>query len=199
MPAKNQDLHGFVPDKSAVALLLIDVINDLSFPGGEQLERYATPMADRLARLKKRAKAAKIPVVYVNDNYGKWQSDFRKIVEHCSSDGVLGKKIAERLSPDDDDYFVVKPKHSGFYSTTLDVLLQYLHVQTVILTGIASDICVLFTANDAYMRDYELVVPADCVAAQSEEANDRALEIMGRVLKADLTASTDLDLDALVR
>jgi nicotinamidase-related amidase len=154
MPTKNLDLHGSAPDKADVALLLIDVINDLDFPEADDLLRFALPMADRIAGLKRRAKAAKVPLIYVNDKFGRWQSNLQKIVEHASRPESKGRAIVERLRPEDDDYFVLKPKHSGFFSTTLDVLLDYLQVETVILAGIAANICVLFTANDAYMRDY---------------------------------------------
>lgn len=199
MPAKNEDLHGNVPDKAAVALLLIDVINDLEFDGGPKLLRHALPMARRLAALKRRIKEAGLPVIYVNDNFGKWQSDFNKLLEHCLQDDICGKPVAEMLRPDEDDYFVLKPKHSGFFSTTLDTLLDYLQVKTLVLTGLTGDICVLFTANDAYMRDFHLLVPADCVASQDEEENRHALEHMKRVLKADIRPSTEIDLDDLLR
>jgi nicotinamidase-related amidase len=199
MPAKNRDLHGSAPDKSAAALLLIDVINDLDFDEGERLLRHALPMAHRLAALKRRAKEAGIPAIYVNDNFGRWQSDFRKLLEHCLRDDCVGKPVVELLRPDDDDYFVLKPKHSGFFSTTLDILLDYLQARTVILTGIAGNICVLFTANDAYMRDLHLVVPRDCIASTERADNDYALEQMRTALKADITPSTDLDLAALAR
>jgi nicotinamidase-related amidase len=199
MPAKNEDLHGNVPDKAEVALLLIDVINDLEFETGEQLLRSAAPMAEKIAALKKRAKQAKVPVIYVNDNFGKWQSDFNKILTHCLEDNVRGKPLVELLRPDEDDYFVLKPKHSGFFSTTLDTLLEYLKANTLILTGVTADICVLFTANDAYMRDFNLVIPSDCVASNSAEENDHALALMERVLKADIRPSTELDFDELKR
>ena len=199
MPAKNEDLHGFVPDKAEVALLLIDVINDLEFSSGRELLKHALPMAERLAELKRRAKAASVPVIYVNDNFGRWQSDFKKLLEHCLEEGVCGKPIAELLSPEEDDYFVLKPKHSGFFSTTLDILLDYLQVNTVILTGVAGNICILFTANDAYMRDYRLYVPSDCVASNDPHDNEHALRQMEIVLKAEITPSTELDLDALKR
>ena len=197
MPAKNEDLHGNVPDKAEVALLLIDVINDLEFDSGEQLLKHALPMAERIAALKKRCKQAEIPVVYVNDNFGKWQSDFNKILKHCLEDDVRGKPLAELLRPDQDDYFVLKPKHSGFFSTTLDTLLEYLKARTLILTGVTADICVLFTANDAYMRDFNLVIPSDCVASNDAEENEHALVLMQRVLKADTTPSVELDLEGL--
>lgn len=193
MPAKNEDLHGSVPDKSNVALVLIDVINDLEFGSGPDVLRHALPMAERLTRLKKRAKEAGVPVIYVNDNFGKWQSDFKKILAHCLEDDVCGKPIAEMLRPDEDDYFVLKPKHSGFFSTTLDTLLNYLGVKTLILTGLTGDICVLFTAHDAYMRDFNLVIPSDCVASSDTEENKYTLEKMERLMDADIRPSTEID------
>jgi nicotinamidase-related amidase len=199
MPAKNEDLHGNVPDKSEVALLIIDVINDLEFESGKQLLPYALTMAQNLAALKKKAKRLKIPVIYVNDNFGKWQSDFHKQLQHCLHDNVCGKPLAESLSPDDDDYFVLKPKHSGFFSTTLDTLLEYLGVSTLILTGLTGDNCVLFTANDAYMRDFRLIIPSDCVASTDEHENLHALQHMERVLKADIRPSPELNLQKLVK
>ena len=194
MPAKNEDLHGSAPDKSPVALLLIDVINDLEFPEGDQLLRHALPMAERIAALKERARREGVPVIYVNDNFGRWRSDFNAQVEHCLHDGVRGTPVVELLKPGEDDYFVLKPKHSGFYSTTLDLLLRHLGARTVILTGLTGDICVLLTAHDAYMRDLELVVPADCVASVDPAENQHALRYMARVLKADTRPSSELDL-----
>ncbi|HKS27508.1 MAG TPA: isochorismatase family cysteine hydrolase [Pyrinomonadaceae bacterium] len=197
MPAKNEDLHGNVPDTSPVALLLIDVINDMEFDTGAKLLKHALPMAHRLADFKRRAKEAGIAIIYVNDNFGRWQSDFNKLLSHCLKDEVCGRELAEILKPEEDDYFVLKPKHSGFFSTTLDTLLEYLQAKTLILTGLTGDICVLFTANDAYMRDFNLVIPSDCVASSNMEANEHALELMARVLKADTTPSTELDLKKL--
>jgi len=199
MPAKNEDLHGNAPDKSDVALLLIDVINDLDFTAGDQLLRFALPMARQIAALKRRARREGVPVVYVNDNFGRWRSDFSAQVEHCLKDGVRGKPVVELLRPDKDDYFVLKPKHSGFFSTTLDTLLEYLGTKTVIVTGMAANICVLFTANDAYMRDFHLVVPCDCVASNTEEENRYALDQMRKVLKADTRPSTELTFRVVAR
>lgn len=199
MSDRNEDLHGNAPDKSDAALLLIDVINDLEFPEGDQLLRHALPMARRVVALKKRAKALGIPAIYVNDNFGLWQSNLNAQVEHCLHDGVRGEPLVELLVPEKDDYFVLKPKHSGFYCTSLDILLKYLEVKSVILAGVSGNICVLFTANDAYMRDLKLFVPADCVASNTEEENRHSLDQMARVLKADTTSSTDLDLQALLR
>lgn len=197
MPAKNQDLHGNAPDQSGAALLLIDVINDLEWEGGEKMLEHALPMADRLAELAQRARAAGVPVVYVNDNYGKWQSDFRRLVEHCLGENVRGRPVVERLKPAEQDYFVLKPKHSGFYSTTLDTLLDYVGARTLILTGMAGNVCVLFTASDAFMRDFHVIVPPDCIASQDPALNESALEQMRTVLHVDTIPAAELDLQAL--
>jgi nicotinamidase-related amidase len=199
MPARNRDLHGNVPDKSPVALVLIDVINDLEFDGGDKLLKHALPAARRIAALKAKARERRIPVIYANDNFGRWRSDFQQVVEHCLTDGVRGQAIAEILKPGPEDYFVLKPKHSAFYSTTMDLLLRYLEAKRVLLTGFTGDMCVLFTAADAYVRDLRINVPADCVASQSPVENRKALQYIGRVFKADSRSSNALDFARLRR
>ena len=196
MPVKSHDLHGSAPDKSAAALLLIDVINDFEFADGEQLLRLALPAGRNIAALKRRAKDAGIPAIYVNDNFGRWQSDLKKIVAHCR-DETRGKPFVELLLPEDDDYFVLKPKNSAFYSTTLDLLLTHLGAKNLILTGIQGNNCVLFTANDAYMRDYKIFVPSNCTASNTKEENQHALTQMENVLKADISIAEELDLKSI--
>jgi nicotinamidase-related amidase len=191
--SRSEDLHGSAPDKCAVALVLIDWINDLEFDAGDRLFPQALKAAKATAALRARAKRAGVPVIYCNDNFGKWRSDFRSLLEHCLKDEVRGRPIAQLLAPDAEDYFVLKPKHSGFHSTTLDVLLAHLGARTLILTGIATNYCVLFTAHDAHMRDFKLVVPRDCVAAEEEADNRHALEHMARACKADTGISSALD------
>jgi nicotinamidase-related amidase len=197
MPAKNQDLHGNVPDTSPVALILIDLINDLEFEGGRKLLKPAVRAAAAIAKLKQKARAQGVPVIYANDNFGRWRSDFRETVTHVLEDGVRGQPLAELLQPEHDDYFVLKTKHSAFYATTLELLLQYLKAKRVILTGVSGDMCVLFTAADAYMRDLEILVPEDCIASVSAVENRKALQYMKRVFRADTRASTKLDLKKL--
>jgi nicotinamidase-related amidase len=199
MPSHQSQLQGDTPEKKPAALLLIDLLNDLEFEGGDRLLVHALPAARRIALLQQDARRAGIPVIYVNDNFGKWRSDWTRLIRHCLDDGVRGRPIVELLVPDEDDYLVLKPKHSGFYSTSLDVLLRHLETRTVILTGIAGNICVLFTACDAYMRGYDLVVPADCVASNTTEDTRHALAQMAAIFAADVTPSAELDLDALVR
>jgi nicotinamidase-related amidase len=175
------------------ALLLIDVINDLAFPGSARLVARAEPMAIRLAAFKRRAAAARVPVIYVNDNFGRWRSDFRRTVAHCTAKSSPGRAVSRRLRPTGRDYFVLKPKHSGFFGTSLEALLAVLGVRRLVLTGIAGNICVLFTANDAYMRDFDLFAPADCIVSNTAADNDAALRQIAAVLKWDLTPSTAIE------
>jgi nicotinamidase-related amidase len=180
-----------------VALLLIDWINDLEFEGGADLLARALPAAKSTAALRRRAKEAGMPVIYCNDNFGRWRSDFRSTLEHCLRDGVRGRPLAELLRPDESDYFVLKPKHSGFHATSLEVLLAHLGVRTLVLTGIAGNMCVMFTAHDAHMRDYRILVPRDCIASQDEGDDRAALEQMEKSCKADTGPSPGIDFAAL--
>jgi nicotinamidase-related amidase len=184
--------HPNFPDHAPVALLLIDVINDMEFDGGDQLLEQALPMARRLAALKARASQFGIPAVYVNDNFGRWQSDFTRQVAHCLHDGVRGEPVARVLEPGKRDYFVLKPKNSAFYGTALEILLEHLRTKTLILTGVACNICVLFTANDAHMRGYEVVIPSDCVASEQPGDTHQALQLMESTLGARVCPSADL-------
>lgn len=174
---------------AGTALLLIDVINDLDFPGSDELIPEAEAMAARLAIFKRRAARAGVPVIYVNDNFGKWRSDFRQTVAHCTSRTSPGRTVSRRMRPAANDYFVLKPKHSGFYDTTLGTLLADLEVRRVITTGIAGNICVLFTANDAYMRGMQIYAPSDCIVSNTPEDNAHALRQIQLVLKGHVEPS----------
>jgi nicotinamidase-related amidase len=181
------------------ALLLIDVINDLAFAGSEALIDEAEPMALRVAALKRRAAHAGIPVIYVNDNLGQWRSDFRHTVTHCTASSSPGRVVSRRLRPTTRDYFVLKPKHSGFYDTTLDTLLVDLRIKRLILVGIAGNICVLFTANDAHMRGFRLYVPEDCIVSNTPEDNAYALRQIENVMKGHTFPSPRLRFRSRVR
>jgi nicotinamidase-related amidase len=199
MVESNENLHGSAPDKSPVALLLVDVINDLEFPEGEQLLEQFLPIAENLARLKRRARQAGIPVVYVNDNFGRWRSDFSSQVRHCLQDNVRGQQIVELLKPESDDYFVLKPKHSGFYCTALELLLDHFGAERLIVAGVAANICVLFTANDAYQRGYQLHVPCDCVASNTATLTREALDEMRTVLDARIDPASEIDWQQMLK
>lgn len=184
---------------SPVALLLIDVINDLEFEERQRLIEYALPMAQNIAQLKLVAQRRGIPCLYINDNFGQWQSDFKHLVTRCAKDGVRGAPIARELAPRRDDYFVLKPRHSGFFQTPLDILLQDLHARKLILCGLTTDSCVLFAANDGYLRGLEIFVPADCCVAVAKRRHTDALGQMRRTLKANTAASVQIDFDRLLQ
>jgi nicotinamidase-related amidase len=175
------------------ALLLIDWVNPMTFDGAEPLMPHALAAADRVSLLRHRAHVAGVPVIYVNDNYGLWHLGFRELIEHFQAEGAPGTALIERLAPDHHrDHFVLKPMHSAFFGTSLDVLLALKEARRLILTGLQGNICVLFTANDAYMRGYDVVVPSDCIASQSVEENRHALRQMEKVNKADTRPSAQL-------
>src|ERR1700704_7609 len=179
--------------KRSIALLIIDVINDMEFEEGKQLFKQALPMARKIAALKRRASAAQIPIIYVNDNFGHWRSDLKKQISHCLVEGGGGEPIARLLLPGHSDYFVLKPKSSAFFGTTLHTLLQYLEVRTLVLTGIAADVCILFTVHDAHLRDYEIVVPSDCVASNTLPETRMALANMKKAAHAVICKSAAID------
>jgi nicotinamidase-related amidase len=183
---------------SPVALLLIDVINPMDFEGAGDLLPPAIAAARNIERLGRRARHAGVPVIYVNDNFDCWHLGFRELVETFRAERVPGLPVIDLLAPvPESDFYVLKPSHSGFFRTGLEALLERLAVRTLVLSGFAGDICVLFTANDAYMRGFRVVVPADCVASGRAHDNDHALAQMVRLLKADVSDSRGLDLQAL--
>jgi len=171
------------------ALLIVDMVNPLDFPGATALLRHARPVATRIARLKQRLKARGVPAIYVNDNFTHWLRDFRELVAICSQPGARGEPLVATLAPEHDDYLVLKPKHSAFFATPLEVLLEQLKVRHVVVSGIAGDGCVLATANDAHMRGFEVSVPSDCCASISKPRNDRALRLLREAMHVDTRLS----------
>ena len=196
-PNNNQDLHGNAPDRCRVALLIVDMINTLDFPGNEELVRESSQLGRNVAVLKRRCQYADIPAIYVNDNQGKWRSDFDAVIRHCDREGVPGREMVRQVLPDPEDYLVLKPKHSGFYATPLDTLLQSIGVETLIVAGMSSNSCILLTASDAYVRDYKLFIPSDCVAGQNAEQHRKSLELMKCNFAASIDDSAKLDLRRL--
>jgi nicotinamidase-related amidase len=161
--------------------------------------KHATPAAARIARLKVRARAANVPTIYANDNYGRWRSDFRATIDQARTKGMPGQAVSALLAPDDDDYFVLKPKHSAFYGSSLDLLLTYLGTECLVLAGFAGDICVRFTAQDAFLRDYESVIPSDAIASEDPRSNADAIEYMHAQLGAKTPPAARIDFRALKR
>lgn len=169
------------------ALLIIDMINDFQFHNGPALSKQAEILSHKIVSLKTKLKTKGCPIIYVNDHYNLWQADFQKIAAKCKNS--LSEGIIHTIFPEDDEFFLIKPKHSAFFGTALTTLLYSLDIKSLIITGIAGNICVLFTANDAYMRGYEIIIPSDCIASNDEEDNKFALKMMENTLKATITSS----------
>jgi nicotinamidase-related amidase len=191
---KNRNLHGNVPDTCPAALLLVDVINDLNFPGNSNLLKVAPRLGQNIANLKVRCKKVGIPSIYANDNRDRWRSDFPAVLSHCMKPDAPGRELVKRLVPDESDYLVLKPKHSAFYATPLETLLSYLGVKTIILVGLTTNACVLMTAGEAYIRDLNLYVPPDCVAALDPKSHRNALHLVKESFDARTVPSKKIDL-----
>jgi nicotinamidase-related amidase len=173
------------------ALLIIDCINDLAFPGGEKVLPWAAKLAPRLREARGRARRAGIPVIDVNDNFGDWRSNFMAVYAHCTRRGARGRETSAALKPGPRDYFILKPRHSAFYATSLEALLEDLQVSHLVLAGIATNLCVLFTAHDAHMRQFPITVLSDCCAAESDFDHNVALGQLERYCRARILRSDD--------
>jgi nicotinamidase-related amidase len=172
------------------ALLIIDMINNFDFIGGNTLLNHTEQIINPLLTLKKKAKKNDVPIIYINDHFYLWQANYHKIIEHCTCEN--NKELLSKITPEQDDYFLIKPKHSAFYGTALHTLLNQLNAKNLIITGVAGNICVLFSANDAYMREFNIWVPSDCIASNTIEENEYALNMMENVLGANIEESSKI-------
>ena len=176
--------------KSRTALLLVDFLNLLVAASGPRLAKEALRAARHTAVLKAAARAARIPVIYANDHFGNWHSNFPALVEACGRRRGSAAELARLLMPDDADIPVLKPRHSAFYGTPLEFLLEEAGVSRLIVAGMETDVCVMYTAQDAYMRRFELWVPRNCVASRSARRHAAALDFIRSNLKADIRPAT---------
>jgi nicotinamidase-related amidase len=175
-------------------LLILDLISEFRFEDWRKVLAAATTIAPRVARLAERARAAGVAVIYVNDTGGQWESDQAAFIQRCVAPAARGREVVNRIRPRPEDYFIFKLRHSGFYGTPLPQLLEKLGARELIMTGLTTHQCVLFTAMDAYVRDYRLAVPRDCVAAPGRVESRHALFVLERALMARTTLSTSLRL-----
>lgn len=183
--------------KSKAAVLLIDVISPFDFKDGDQILREALPVAGNIARLKDQAGAAGVPVIYVNDNYGEWHSEASALIAACTKPEAKGRAFVERVRPTREDYFVLKPLHSAFYQTPLEILLKHLGVDTIVLAGLTTNSCITCTAHDANMREFKIFIPGDCCAARTREEHMQSLEHLQQMANANVDPADCLDLGRL--
>lgn len=177
--------EAFLP-KSRSALVLVDFMNPLDFPGAEELAPAAVSAAREAAKLKAALRSHGVPSIYANDNYGHWQSDFKAIIRMCRKNAGSARAIASLLVPKSDDLTVLKPRHSAFEGSPLELMLKKIGVKKIYIVGLATDMCVQMTAMDAFMQGYKVCVPFDCSAAESDHFHASSIEQMARVIKADV-------------
>ncbi|MFD1066954.1 isochorismatase family cysteine hydrolase [Oceanobacillus locisalsi] len=167
------------------ALIFIDLINDFNFDGGDELFANTKDILPNLIKLREYAKEKSIPIIYVNDHYGLWQADYQEIIKRCEN--KQSAEIIEKIKPDKHDYFLIKPQHSAFFQAPLHALLTDMKRTHLILAGIAGDICILFTAKDAYMYKFTLSIPKNGIASEGTDNNNYALYLMESVMDADIS------------
>jgi nicotinamidase-related amidase len=180
--------HAQVP-RSERVLILIDFINPLDFPGGEKLAPPALRAARATLRLRERLEQQGVATVYANDNYGLWQSDFHSLVSMCMTRGDVSGEIARLLAPRGTDITLLKPRHSAFFGSPLELLLREMGARELVLCGLAADICVQLTAADAFLRGFGIWVPADCIASETPQAKAAAVKYMKTILRCDVRGS----------
>lgn len=195
----NADLHGFVPDKSPLALLIVDMLSSFDSPANRHLFKEALRVASAIQHLKQRCNAVHVPTIYINDNDGRWRSDGPKVMHQNASPQRRGFAIQQRLQPGPEDYVVLKPRHSGFRATPLELLLKKLQAHTLIVTGTTAAQCVLFTAVDAYVREFSLFVPRDCLVYGGRRDRSAVLHMLNGALAADTRPAAALRLPAMRR
>ena len=175
------------------------MLSEFRFHGWQSVLRAATRVAPNIARLAASARSAGVPVVYVNDTAGKWEADQAAFVERCAAAHARGAEVTRLIAPQEGDYFIFKPKHSGFYATPLAELLHSGRVEEIVLTGTTAHQCVLFTAMDAYVRDFQIVAPLDCLAAPTLVQTRHALFILKEALHARTPRSSAVRMGPRIR
>lgn len=165
------------------AVLFIDLINDFHFDRGDKLVTHTEEIVPHILKLKDFAVSNSLPIIYVNDHFGLWQAGSQQLIDHCTNE--RSKNVINAIKPNKEDYFLIKPQHSAFYQTPLESLLTDLGKTNLIVSGVAGDICILFTAKDAYTYQYSLHIPENCIASNEKQGNDYALYIMRSVMKAN--------------
>ena len=157
------------------ALLIVDMISRFDFPDGERLLRQARRSLPACLRLRAAFDRAGWPVLYGNDNYGRWRSDFKAQLREALAVDAPGRELVAALQPRPTDIVVLKPMHSAFFCTPLELVLRSLRVHRLVLAGTAGDGCITATTIDAHMRRLEVIVASDATSSLTAARNARAL------------------------
>lgn len=172
------------------AVLVIDMLNAYEHPDAEKLIPNVEPIVDPIAALITETRHRDdVDLIYVNDNYGDFTADHAGIVS-AALDGAR-PDLVKPIVPSDDSRFLMKVRHSAFYATSLGYLLTQLGTKRLILTGQVTEQCILYSALDAYVRHFQVVVARDCVAHIDAELGQAALKMMESNMRAELVAAAD--------
>jgi nicotinamidase-related amidase len=177
--------------EGATALLVVDMLNPYDHPEAEELAAHVAEALPGVEALLRRAGEVEAPVVYVNDNYGDWNSSS----EELARSAMDGKRpeLVEPILPVEGQSFVVKARHSTFYETPLEYLLDQMGVGRLVFSGQVTEQCILYSALDAHVRHFDVVIPTDAVAAIYDDLGDAALKMMERNMSAELTKADEVD------
>jgi nicotinamidase-related amidase len=177
----------------STAVCVVDMLNPYDHEDAERLTSNVEETVEPIAGLVRRATEEGAAVIYVNDNYGDWNSSQEELAERA----LQGKRpdLIEPLLPPDGASFVIKARHTIFYMTPLEYLLSQKEIDHVVLTGQVTEQCILYSALDAYVRHLDVTVPPDGVAHIHEDLADAALKMMERNMRAELTACADCKLE----
>lgn len=170
--------------KACMGMLILDLISDFRYPDAEKILPTARRIAKVIAPLKERARRAGVPVIYVNDTRGHWESDQSKFLNQCLGGSKAAAEIVNLLMPSSEDYFLFKPRHSAFFATSLPELLEQLKISSLLITGLTTHQCVLFTAVDAHVRRYEMIVASDGVGSARSAETRHGLYVLEHATNA---------------
>ncbi|KQL39088.1 hypothetical protein AN960_11420 [Bacillus sp. FJAT-25509] len=178
-------------DKQLPALLIVDLINSFTFKHGSVLAEKSIHMVPKINYIRDIFKNKKLPTIYVNDHYKIENPTQKKLIKHCLN--PLSYDLIKQIQPNEEDYFIFKPNYSGFYLTSLDELLKKLKITHLVIVGVAGNRCVLFTANDAFMRDYNLIIPQDAISSVTDYDEKVAIYMMKDILNATLIQTQEIE------
>jgi nicotinamidase-related amidase len=176
----------------ATALLVVDMLNPYEHPEADRLAERVGEALPGIETLLRRAGEAETPVVHVNDNYGDWNSSSEELARQALAGAH--PELVEPVLPPDGGSFVVKARHTTFYETPLEYLLDQMGVGRLVFSGQVTEQCILYSALDAYVRHFDVVIATDAVAAIYDELGEAALTMMERNMDADLARAEDVDL-----
>jgi nicotinamidase-related amidase len=176
----------------STALIVVDMLNSYEHDDAEQLTESVETIVEPLSELIARADKDGAEIIYVNDNYGDWNSSQEELADRATNGAR--PDLVEPLLPPDSAAFVIKARHTIFYMTPLEYLLGQREIGHLVLTGQVTEQCILYSALDAYVRHLEVSIPRDGVAHIHENLADAAIEMMRSNMGAEITSCADLKL-----